>query len=147
MATNVFQVFSCVLQVFQMYVCKCFSFWTYVASISFGCCKNKSGVAHVTMGPTCRNHPLQLLGRRRGSPCRPLRPVDTYAAFIHRRGRNWDLRGHRQRGKRSGREQSPRVCARKRSAQAVLTRNKTPAYTWARSRRGHPDAGIRLKGR
>jgi hypothetical protein len=116
MATHVFQVFSCVLQVFQIYVCKCFSFWTYVASVSSEYCKSKSGVAHVAMEPTYHNHPLQLLGRHRVSSCEPVRLADTYVACIHRWGRNWGLRGHKQRGKRSGRKRSPRVCARKRSS-------------------------------
>jgi hypothetical protein len=93
MTTHVFQVLSCVLQVFQMYVCKCFSFWTYVASVSSVCCKSKSGVAHIAMEPTYCNHPLQLLGHRRRSPCEPLRLADTYMACIHRQGRNWGLRG------------------------------------------------------
>jgi hypothetical protein len=41
-ACNDFQVFLGVLQVFKL-------FWTYVASVSSGCCKNRSGVAHVAM--------------------------------------------------------------------------------------------------
>jgi hypothetical protein len=41
--------------------CKYFScFQIHVASVSFGCCKSRSGVAHVTMGPTaaatCYSH-------------------------------------------------------------------------------------------
>jgi hypothetical protein len=55
---NDFQMFSGVfrrmLQVFQL-------FWTYVASISSGCCKSRYDVAHVAIGPpaaaagcTCR---------------------------------------------------------------------------------------------
>jgi hypothetical protein len=144
MATHMFQVLSCVLQVFQMYVCKCFSFWTYVASVLSGCCKSKSGIAHVAMEPTYRNHLLQLLGHCRRSPCEPLRLTNTYVVCIHKQGRNWGLRGHKQRGKRSGRKQSPRVCVRKRSGVGVPTRNRTPTYAWACSRRGHPDADIRF---
>jgi hypothetical protein len=34
--------------------CKCFScFRIYITSASSGCCKSKSSVAHVVMGPTC----------------------------------------------------------------------------------------------
>jgi hypothetical protein len=57
-----------------MYFCKCFRrmlyvfqlFHTYVAiaSVLSECCKSRSDVAHVAIGPTCRSHLLQLLGRR-----------------------------------------------------------------------------------
>ena len=47
--------FRRILQVFQL-------FWTYVASISSRCCKNRYDVAHVVVGPTCRSRLLQLLG-------------------------------------------------------------------------------------
>ena len=72
---QMFGVFICMLQVFHLYVCngykhvfkfflvfcKCFRrmlqvfhlFLMYVASVSSGCCKNRSGVAYVAMGPTC----------------------------------------------------------------------------------------------
>jgi hypothetical protein len=45
-ACNGFQVFSGVLQVFQMYVVS-------VSVVSDVCCKSRSGVAHVAMGSTC----------------------------------------------------------------------------------------------
>jgi len=38
--------FRCILQVFQLVR-------THVASVSSGCCKSRSGVAHVAMEPTC----------------------------------------------------------------------------------------------
>jgi hypothetical protein len=136
-------VFSCVLQVFQMYVCKCFSFWTQVASVSSGCCKSNSSVAHVTMGPTCCNHPLRLLGRHRGSPCGPLRLAEAYAACIHKRGRNWDLGGHKQRGKRSRRERSPRICVRKRSGAGGPHAKQNSCVCMGVQQARHPNAGIR----
>lgn len=40
--------FRCMLQVFQL-------FQTYAARVSSGCCKSRSGVTHVAMGPTCRS--------------------------------------------------------------------------------------------
>jgi hypothetical protein len=52
-----FQVFQTYLQVFQL-------FRTYVASISFGCCKSRSRAAHVAVGPIYCSRLLQLLGRR-----------------------------------------------------------------------------------
>jgi hypothetical protein len=70
---SVFNCYKCMFQVFHRNVvyilqwlhtcfsgvsdvcCKCFSrFRTYVASASSGCCKNRSSVAHVVMGSTCR---------------------------------------------------------------------------------------------
>jgi hypothetical protein len=38
--------FRCILQVFQL-------FWTYIANVSFRCCKSRSGVAHVAVEPIC----------------------------------------------------------------------------------------------
>jgi len=46
---------------FFLLFCKCFErmlqvfplFRTYVAIVSSRCCKSKSGVAHIVMGPTC----------------------------------------------------------------------------------------------
>jgi hypothetical protein len=66
MATHMFsrffwcfcKCFKRMLQVFQL-------FWTYVASISSGCCKIYQDFANVTMGLICRSCMLQLLGRRR----------------------------------------------------------------------------------
>ena len=77
-----FQVFSGVLQVFQIYVAN-------VSAISNVCCKcfiwmlqSRSGVAHVLMGPTCRIRSPLLLGRRRGSLCGRLRPADASTTCI-----------------------------------------------------------------
>jgi hypothetical protein len=47
-------------------------FRMYVTIVSFGCCKRRSGIAHVAMGLTCHSRLLQLLGRRRGSSCERL---------------------------------------------------------------------------
>jgi hypothetical protein len=56
MATRVFSwCFRRMLPVFQL-------FRTYVASVSSRCCKSRSGVAHVAIGPIWRSHLLQLLG-------------------------------------------------------------------------------------
>ena len=57
-ATHVFLSFFWCLQVIQL-------FRMYVANISSRCCKSRSGVAHVAMGPTSRSRLLQLLRRRR----------------------------------------------------------------------------------
>jgi hypothetical protein len=50
MTFNCFQVFykcfRCMLQLFQF-------FRTYATSVSSGCCKSRSDVAHVGIGPTC----------------------------------------------------------------------------------------------
>jgi hypothetical protein len=59
--------YTCFSSVFQL-CCMCFRhmlqvfqlFRKYVISVSFGCCKSRSGVAHVTTG----THLLQLLVRR-----------------------------------------------------------------------------------
>jgi hypothetical protein len=45
------------LQVFQL-------FQTYVASVSSKCCKNKSGVVHVAMGPTTIEASCMRVGSR-----------------------------------------------------------------------------------
>ena len=73
-----FKCFICMLQVFHLdiaYVlqwlhtcfssvsdvsCKCFQ--TYVVSVSSGCCKSRSSVAHVAMEPIGHSHLLQMLG-------------------------------------------------------------------------------------
>jgi hypothetical protein len=45
-------------------ICKCFScFRTYVANISYECCKSGFGVVHVVMRLTCHSRLLQLHGR------------------------------------------------------------------------------------
>jgi hypothetical protein len=44
-----FQVFSGVLQVFQIYVVSFQLFWTYITSVLSGCCKSRSDGAHVAM--------------------------------------------------------------------------------------------------
>jgi hypothetical protein len=59
-----FMLFSGVLQVFHL-------LRTYVASVAFGCCKSKSGVAHVVMGPIWHSRLLQLLERRRAGTNSP----------------------------------------------------------------------------
>jgi hypothetical protein len=65
-----FKVISGIFQVFQ----------TYVVIVLSRCCKSRSGVAYVVIGPTYRSHLLQLLGRYRGSPSGRLRPVDASVA-------------------------------------------------------------------
>jgi hypothetical protein len=67
-------------------------FQMYVASISSGYCKSRSGVAHVVIEPTCRICLLQLLGhractwevegwcgKRRGWRAAGARPISAYA--------------------------------------------------------------------
>jgi hypothetical protein len=61
--TRVFKFFflvfaSVMLQVSQL-------FRMYVASVSSGCCKTRSGVTHVVMRPTYHSHLLLLLGCHR----------------------------------------------------------------------------------
>jgi hypothetical protein len=109
-ATTCFKCFSCFIHMLQVFhldvayvlqwlhtyflsffwcfasvsdVCrKCFScFRTYVASVSSKGYKSKLGVVHDVIGPTYHNRLLQLLGRRRGSPCGRLRPANASTAW------------------------------------------------------------------
>jgi hypothetical protein len=92
-ASLCFKCFIRMLQVFHLgvaYICNWYtrvfkffsSVFASVLAISDVCCKcfiwmfqKRSSVAHVTMGPACCIHLLQLLGCRRGSSCGRLRPT------------------------------------------------------------------------
>jgi hypothetical protein len=69
--------FKCMFQIFHL-------LQTYVASVSFRCFKGRSRRAHVVMAPVVGGQRPAVAacccrGRRRGSPCGPLRPADTSA--------------------------------------------------------------------
>jgi hypothetical protein len=84
MATHVFSSFFLCFASVSDICCKCFScFRTYVASVS-SVAKVDRGVAHVTMGPTCLIHLLQLLRAPPwviDSSCGCLKPVDASATW------------------------------------------------------------------
>jgi hypothetical protein len=84
MATHVFcKCYRCMLLVFQL-------FRTYVVSVLSGYCKNRSGVAHVAIGPICRSRLLRLLGdvQLARARCR----VGTYRR-VRKRVQAWGPRG------------------------------------------------------
>jgi hypothetical protein len=120
--------FRRMLKVFQL-------FRTYVASVSFECCKSRSNVAHVAVGLTYHSRLLQLLGRCRRSPCRRLRPAYTSVTRIHRRGMwpepTWfsmcghDIQGGKQRGQRN---RPPQVTRALRSVTREQTCSSAPIF-------------------
>jgi hypothetical protein len=80
---------------------KCFScFRTYVASVSSTSYKSKLGVIHVVIEHTYHSRMLQLLGRRRGSPCGRLRPANASTAWHAQAGA---VTGQAKQSKRDGR--------------------------------------------
>jgi hypothetical protein len=89
-----FQVFSGVSQMFQTYVVSVSSVFGLMLQLCLsGCCKSRSGVAHVAMGPTCCTRLLQLLGHHRGSLRGCLRPADASAVRHPQTGADdWDSR-------------------------------------------------------
>jgi hypothetical protein len=72
--------------------CKCFNcFGRMLKSVSSMCCKSKSGVAHVALGPSYRNCAWEQRGRKRQAQA-------TERAQIEIRSPH----GPRKRGKQSG---------------------------------------------
>jgi hypothetical protein len=96
--------FRRMLKVFQL-------FRTYVASVSFKCCKSRL-VSHMLQWDSLTTAACySSWGATVGSPCRRLSPADASVTRIHRRGRwlepTWfptcghDIQGGKQRGQRN----------------------------------------------
>jgi hypothetical protein len=137
--------------------CKCFRrvlqvsrlFRTYAASVSFGCCNNRSGVAHVAMGPTYRCRLLQLLGtahvewgrrwsphaRRKRSwsgrfPCASGQHEQGDADAQNERGAgNWEVRYTSRRGRPDA-----HVCSDVQMLGSISPRNKDKLLAWYHQR-------------
>jgi hypothetical protein len=126
---QVFQVFHTYVASVSSECCICFAMATHVFSwcfrhmlqvFSFGCCKTRSGVAHVAIGPTCLP---QLLGRRRGTSCGRLRLADAYKRSSTGEAGDWDPRGRRR----------SRVREENRASMGVLACERGVAWETGRS--------------